>query len=444
MDPTFADAALLAVDTEVSGTTYAYSLGAATKYYWRVAAINGGFMSGFSAANNFTTSGAAPAVVPTLSSPADAATNQPAAITLTVGAATGAARYEWQVSTLSTFSTLYATEVTAGTSYSTTLAAGRTYYWRVRAVNDLGATAYSAASSFSVQAAPARPSLSSPANNSVNVIVDSVSFVWTSVSGAASYNLRVTTISSTSTYTTTDTTYKLYSLSRNTNYTWAVEAINAGGTSHFTGNFAFTTVPNVPAAPAAIAPASAAAGVALHPYFTWSPSVNATKYRLQVASDNAFATVVSDTTVIDTTALLATQLAANSDYYWRVRAENQGGAGAYSTARLFTTGTVLDVEETGGAVPKEFALLQNYPNPFNPSTIISYSLPKASHVTLTVFDVLGRVVATLVDGVQTASNHRVEWNASGISSGMYFYRIHALSEDGSGSFTATKKLVLMK
>ena len=69
MDPTFANKAMLAVNATVTGTSYAYSLGAATKYYWRVAAVNGGFMSDYTAANNFTTAGAAAAAVPTVLSP---------------------------------------------------------------------------------------------------------------------------------------------------------------------------------------------------------------------------------------------------------------------------------------------------------------------------------------------------------------------------------------
>jgi len=172
--------------------------------------------------------------------------------------------------------------------------------------------------------------------------------------------------------------------------------------------------------------------------------VNASKYRLQVATDNAFATVVRDTTVIDTAATLVSSLTSNTDYYWRVRSENFGGASAYSTARLFTTGTQTGVEAIAGALPEQFELFQNYPNPFNPSTVIRYNIPAKSHVNITIFDMLGREVATLVDEVQAASSYRVDWNARGMSSGMYFYRILARSQDGSGSFSATKKLILMR
>jgi hypothetical protein len=104
---------------------------------------------------------------------------------------------------------------------------------------------------------------------------------------------------------------------------------------------------------------------------------------------------------------------------------------------------VTDVEKTGSTVPTEFALSQNYPNPFNPSTTIRYDVAKLSHVRITVWDVLGRNIATLVDGMQTPSQYVIRWNAAGQSSGTYFYRIDAQNQDGTG-FSAVKKLVLMK
>jgi hypothetical protein len=89
-------------------------------------------------------------------------------------------------------------------------------------------------------------------------------------------------------------------------------------------------------------------------------------------------------------------------------------------------------------IPKEFSLAQNYPNPFNPSTTIKYDLPVTSRVVLRVYDVLGRVVLTLVDGIIPAGYHEVVVNSDKLSSGIYFYRIEA------GSFRETKKLVLAR
>lgn len=102
---------------------------------------------------------------------------------------------------------------------------------------------------------------------------------------------------------------------------------------------------------------------------------------------------------------------------------------------------------TGGAPlpPSGYSLSQNFPNPFNPSTIISYQLPANSHVTLKVYDVLGREVETLVDGRQSAGNHAVKFEAKGLPSGVYFYRLSAKPLSGqAGNFIETKKLVMLK
>ncbi len=86
----------------------------------------------------------------------------------------------------------------------------------------------------------------------------------------------------------------------------------------------------------------------------------------------------------------------------------------------------------------EFYLQPNYPNPFNPITTISFSLPKASHVKLTVYDLQGRAVTELVNGMREASVHTVTWDASHLTSGIYLYRLNA------GQFTASGKMVLLK
>ncbi len=103
---------------------------------------------------------------------------------------------------------------------------------------------------------------------------------------------------------------------------------------------------------------------------------------------------------------------------------------------LNTLATGVNRAENGA--PTTFSLDQNYPNPFNPTTTISYRLPSAGRVTLKVYDALGRQVATLVDGVEHAGGHAVTFDASRLSSGIYFYRIQA------GSSSQTRKLMLVK
>lgn len=101
----------------------------------------------------------------------------------------------------------------------------------------------------------------------------------------------------------------------------------------------------------------------------------------------------------------------------------------------------IDNFSTGSEVsslPKEFALQQNYPNPFNPSTSINYDLPVSSIVTLQIYDISGREVATLVNEQQIAGKYNISFDASNFASGVYFYRLQA------GEFTQVKKMFLIK
>jgi len=93
--------------------------------------------------------------------------------------------------------------------------------------------------------------------------------------------------------------------------------------------------------------------------------------------------------------------------------------------------------------PTEFALQQNYPNPFNPGTQVDFSLAADSKVTLTVYSLLGEKVATLVNSNLSAGSHQVNFDASNLNSGVYFYRLDAQGVDGS-AFTLTKKMILTK
>jgi Secretion system C-terminal sorting domain len=99
-----------------------------------------------------------------------------------------------------------------------------------------------------------------------------------------------------------------------------------------------------------------------------------------------------------------------------------------------------------GAIPVKYELKQNYPNPFNPQTTINYSLAKAGHVTLKIYNMLGQEIYTLADGFETAGEHSVLFNASNLPSGTYFYMMSSRDPvSGTGQvYTATKKMVLIK
>lgn len=110
--------------------------------------------------------------------------------------------------------------------------------------------------------------------------------------------------------------------------------------------------------------------------------------------------------------------------------------------RIFKTtdggGNFVGIPQTVDEVPDKYSLYQNIPNPFNPGTMIKFDLPKSIDVKLTVFDVLGREVAMLVNEKLNSGTYEVEWDASYYPSVVYFYRINA------GEFTETKKMILVK
>ena len=100
---------------------------------------------------------------------------------------------------------------------------------------------------------------------------------------------------------------------------------------------------------------------------------------------------------------------------------------------------------TISSIPDQYSISQNYPNPFNPSTTIKFAIPEAALVKLTVYDILGRQVAILVNQQLSAGYYNQTFNASALSSGAYFYRIYATSSTNAGhTFTDVKKLLLLK
>ncbi|MBK9226206.1 MAG: T9SS type A sorting domain-containing protein [Ignavibacteria bacterium] len=111
-----------------------------------------------------------------------------------------------------------------------------------------------------------------------------------------------------------------------------------------------------------------------------------------------------------------------------------GNAGAISRMSGEPTG----ISTVSSEVPSSYLLKQNYPNPFNPTTNINFSLPKSGLVTLKIYDISGREVAVLLNEVKSAGSYLVGFNAAGLPSGAYFYRLT------SGNFSETKKMMLIK
>lgn len=141
------------------------------------------------------------------------------------------------------------------------------------------------------------------------------------------------------------------------------------------------------------------------------------------------------------TQMIAISTASPAQNLWAVTFTNTTTNAVLYVYYDSVTGAFLQALEAPEAVvglPGGFNLEQNYPNPFNPSTSIQYSVPKSGHVTLKVFNTAGREVATLVDGFRNANSYKVEFNASNLPSGVYFYTLT------SGTSRITQKMVLSK
>ncbi len=156
--------------------------------------------------------------------------------------------------------------------------------------------------------------------------------------------------------------------------------------------------------------------IALAPYTYNIPSI-----AVGAVDTSGYARVLVDTTIFPGYINLSWEIA------------EQGWPAWEDSVRVTVTGV-----ELANGLPTQFALEQNYPNPFNPSTNIKYQIPNANHVALKVFDVLGREVATLVNDQRSPGTYKVQWDASGVASGVYLYRLQA------GSFVETKKCVVLR
>ncbi len=138
-----------------------------------------------------------------------------------------------------------------------------------------------------------------------------------------------------------------------------------------------------------------------------------------------------------------TQCENQNNIYYRIKAiDSQLKESVYSDSIItVVNGSPPDkirVEPPSSEKPTEYSLMQNYPNPFNPATTIAYSIPKNGLVTIKVYDILGKEVAELVNEVKEAGSYSVQFNATELPSGIYFYTL------SSGDYTETKKLILLK
>ena len=239
--------------------------------------------------------------------------------------------------------------------------------------------------------------------------------------------------------TTTDTTYTTPELSYGRVYSIWVTGYNSAGAGYRNNTSRFRTIDAPLESPTLSTPFNEQVNVGTMTEFAWNEIESSASYHLQVSADEGFSSTVFDSSKLGSASFTLTEpLSENTTYFWRMKSisDNELRNSEWSDTLTFTTGVRTSIEDE--LIPQEYILSQNYPNPFNPSTQIQYALPEATEVTLEVFNSLGQKVMELVNGQKSAGYHTATFDASGLSSGVYLYKLT------TPSFTQTKKMLLIK
>jgi hypothetical protein len=299
------------------------------------------------------------------------------------------------------------------------------------------------------------PILMFPPNGAINVSTTTV-LLWIGGTGALKYRVQLSTNSGFILPLTIDTViitgYQVPPgrLSYLTQYFWRVNAINNLDTSAWSVIWHFTTAPPPLPAPTLIAPPNGSTGISLTPLLDWGDVLTAQSYEIQLSTNSSFISLVVDTEGVAASEVTIPEgfLLNNTLYYWRVHAVNQWGISPWSIPWSFTT-CLTGLMNYGNEIPKEFILSQNYPNPFNPSTKIKFGLPAQSYafdVLLVIYDNLGKQFLKLIENELKPGEYEFTLDASGYSSGVYFYKLTVFGNGSNpeGFFTDTKKMIMVK
>ena len=234
------------------------------------------------------------------------------------------------------------------------------------------------------------------------------------------------------------------SLMDNSTYFWKVIAEDSGLLQTETDTWCFWTNTELePPNPFdLLLPKEGEQNLPTAPKFVWSKATDNDPndyavYNLMISKDETFSEVdVFVEGLMDTSFVLTEELSDNNKYYWKVEAIDTDSLITSTEVFSFVVGT-LSIDDSQG-IPTEYSLSQNYPNPFNPVTNIKYAIPEQSHVTLKIINSAGQVVDVLVNKKQSPGYYTIQWDASGVSSGIYLYRIN------TKEFSSVKKCLFIK
>jgi len=277
----------------------------------------------------------------------------------------------------------------------------------------------------------------SPPNGALEPIKLTLS--WNMVPKAEAYDVQIATDPSLAHLVAIfsalpDTSCSASLLPQRSTYYWCVRTRNGVGIGSWSQTYNFIADPLLPSAPVVLLQSDGTYIDGNSAPFIWRSQPNADRYWYESSSDSVFSQSSVDSTLRDTTVTIGFN-SKIPNVWWKVRAHGSSGWGPFSaTRRLYLVSAAGGHPRSGS----EIQLDQNYPNPFNPRTTIQFTLTQDEAVKLEVFDLLGRNVAVLVSGLQRAGLHKVEWDASGFPSSVYWIRLQS-----SAQFEV-RKLILIK
>lgn len=274
-----------------------------------------------------------------------------------------------------------------------------------------------------------------------NGIIEGDSLKWNADDDAVEFSLQISKSSTfDSLYLDTKVGRSFYRLSNlelgNVEYYWRVSANNGGNISDFSSAKKFFSSIK---APVLVSPGVNEDSVSVTPKLEWLPVDGATKYKVQVSKAPLFTAqnIVVDVDTVTVNYFVTHVLQEKKSHYWKVFSLTDDYVGPSSNFSRFVTGALTSIS-TQSNLPTVFSLGQNYPNPFNPTTIIEFSIPNTSHVTLSVFNIKGELISRLVHEELLGGSYSFRFDASQLSTGLYFYKIAA------GEYAETKKMLLLR
>ncbi len=340
-------------------------------------------------------------------------------------------KYYIELSTDRSFDSVYISDSTLTDTLKTFtgLTKNQRYYWhvKVKSASDSGpwSNTFSFVTTLSI---PATPKLVSSVSDKTGYIT----FTWNRVENVDKYTTQVAVNEAfTSIFksaTTTDTSNSITWFREGIKYYWRVQANNLAGSGLWsdTGNVTIIYLPSD-----LVLQSSAANDITI----TWKNNSTIEDGNIiERKQDSQDSFTVIDTSKGTGNEYVDKNVEDGQNYTYRIKAYKDSLESEYSNEASF----LVDVKGETGKIPTEYSISQNFPNPFNPTTKIKFGLPKAGLTRITVYDLLGREIMTLINNELKVGYHEINIDAHNLPSGIYLYKIQ------SGDFTQTKKMILMK